>query len=121
MEGKVQKESARIKAAFSLALSEMRYGRGCQESNPVFVELQEAGMELRAGTEKHFHFEWNIRDVDECHIYITNKLNDVSDGQFRFTFFSSSSALPRSMLTLIAFRMTGLNMTLLQKTGDFFV
>lgn len=75
MEGKVQAESARIKAAFSLAISEMRYGRGCQESNPVFVELQEAGMELRAGTEKHFHFEWNIRDVDECHIYITNKLN----------------------------------------------
>ena len=31
--------------------------------------------EFKADLEKDFHFEWNIVDVDESHIYVTNKTN----------------------------------------------
>ena len=34
-----------------------------------------AGKELEADSEKFFHFEWNIVDIDESHIYVTNKSN----------------------------------------------
>lgn len=68
-------ERRRIRTDFSLAIGEMWYGGGRRESDPVFAELKKAGKELEADIEKVFHFEWNIVDVDESHIYVTNKTN----------------------------------------------
>lgn len=75
MDKRNQEEIQRIKTDFSLALGEIRSGCSCQESDPVFAELQEAEKELKAGTEKGFRFEWKIVDIDESHIYVTNKAN----------------------------------------------
>lgn len=65
----------RVKTDFSVAISEMWYGWGWRENDPVFAELQDAYKELDACTERNFHIEWNIVDIDESHIYITNKNN----------------------------------------------
>ena len=68
-------ERRRVKTDFSLAIAELWHGQGFRESNPVYKDLQEAGKELEADSEKFFHFEWNIVDIDESHIYVTNKSN----------------------------------------------
>lgn len=68
----------RIKSDFSLAYGDLCLTHGQQECNPinpVLVELHEAGEELAASIENIYHFEWNIVDVDECHIYLGNKAN----------------------------------------------
>ena len=64
-------ERRRVKTDFSLAIAELWHGQGFRESNPVYKDLQEAGKELEADSEKFFHFEWNIVDIDESHIYVT--------------------------------------------------
>lgn len=38
-------------------------------------ELRRAGEELEADIEKDYYFDWNIVDVDESHIHVTNKTN----------------------------------------------
>ena len=75
MDRGTDEEKRRVKTDYSLAIGEMWFGWGYRESNPVFVELKDAERELEAGVEKSFHFEWNIVDVDECHIYVTNWTN----------------------------------------------
>lgn len=75
MDKRNQEEILRIKTDFSLALGEIRHGYSCRENDPVFAELQEADMELQTSAEKDFHFEWKIADIDESHIYISNKAN----------------------------------------------
>ena len=75
MDRGTDEERQRVKTDFSLAIGEMWYGGGRRENNPVLAELQEAEKELKADTETNFHFEWNIVDVDEAHIYVTNKKN----------------------------------------------
>lgn len=70
-----RKEEQRIKSDFSLVIGELICGRGLRDSNPVFAELKEASLELEAGKEMKFHFEWRIVDCDESHIYVTNKSN----------------------------------------------
>ncbi len=68
-------EWQRVKTDYSLAIDEMWcYGRR-KECNPVFAELLEAEKELKTEEEKHFHFEWNIVDIDESHIYVTHNDN----------------------------------------------
>lgn len=73
MDRGTDEERRRVKTDFSLAVGEMWYGGGRRESDPIFAELKRAGEELEADLEKDFHFEWNIVDVDESHIYVTNK------------------------------------------------
>lgn len=75
MDRGTDEERRRVKTDFSLAVGEMWYGGGRRESAPVFAELKRAGEELESDLEKDFHFEWNIVDVDENHIYVTNKTN----------------------------------------------
>ena len=75
MDRGTDEERRRIKVDFSLVIGEMWYGGGRRESDPLFSELKKAGEELEADIEKDFHFEWNIVDVDESHIYVTNKTN----------------------------------------------
>lgn len=75
MDRGTDEEMRRVKTDFSLAVGEMWYGEGRRESDPIFAELKRAGEELEADLEKDFHFEWNIVDVDESHIYVTNKTN----------------------------------------------
>ena len=75
MDRGTDEERRRVKTDFSLAIGEMWYGGGRTGSDPVFTELEKAGEELEADLEKDFHFEWNIVDVDESHIYVTNKTN----------------------------------------------
>ena len=75
MDKRNQEEIQRIKTDFSLALGEIRHGFNCRENDPVFAELQEADKELQTDTEIDFHFEWKIVDLDESHIYVTNKTN----------------------------------------------
>ena len=75
MDRRTDEEMRRVKTDFSLVIGEMWYGGGRRESDPLFSELKKAGEELEADIEKDFHFEWNIVDVDESHIYVTNKTN----------------------------------------------
>ena len=75
MVGETNEERRRIKNDFSLAIAELWHGQGFRESHPVYAELHEAGKELEADMEKSFLFEWNIVDIDESHIYVTNKFN----------------------------------------------
>ena len=75
MVGETNEEWRRVKTDFSLAIAELWHGQGFRESNPVYAELQEAGKELEADMEKRYNFEWNIVDIDESHIYVTNKFN----------------------------------------------
>ena len=75
MDRRTDEEMRRVKTDFSLAIGEMWYGGGRRESDPLFSELKKAGKELEEDLEKDFHFEWNIVDVDESHIYVTNKTN----------------------------------------------
>lgn len=75
MDRGTNEERRRVKTDVSLAIDEIRYGGCCREANPVFAELLEAEKELKTDTEKDFHFEWNIVDGDEAHIYVTNKKN----------------------------------------------
>ena len=75
MDRGTDEERRRVKTDFSLAIGEMWYGGGRRGSDPVFAELKKAGEELEADLEKDFHFEWNIVDVDESHIHVTNKTN----------------------------------------------
>ena len=67
-------ETNRVMEDYSIALGEIR-SYAPYRSHPVFAELQEAGRELRSGEEVNYHFEWNIVDIDESHIYVTNKTN----------------------------------------------
>ena len=75
MDRGTDEERRRVKTDFSLAVGEMWYGGGRRESDSLFAELKKAGKELEADLEKDFHFDWNIVDVDESHIYVTNKTN----------------------------------------------
>jgi hypothetical protein len=75
MDRGADEERRRVKTDFSLAIGEMWYGGGRRDSDPVFAELKKAGEEFKADLEKDFHFDWNIVDVDESHIYVTNKTN----------------------------------------------
>ena len=75
MDRGTDEERRRVKTDFSLAIGEMWYGGGRRGSDPVFAELKKAGEELEADLDKDFHFEWNIVDVDESHIHVTNKTN----------------------------------------------
>ena len=75
MDRGTDEEWRRVKTDFSLAIGEMWYGGGRRESDSLFAELKKAGKELEADLEKDFHFDWNIVDVDESHIYVTNKTN----------------------------------------------
>ena len=75
MDRGTDEERRRVKTDFSLVIGEMWYGGGRRGSDTVFAELKKAGEELEADLEKDFHFEWNIVDVDESHIYVTNKTN----------------------------------------------
>ena len=75
MDRGTDEERRRIKVDFSLVIGEMWYGGGSRESDPLFAELKKAGQELEEDLEKDFHFEWNIVDVDESHIYVSNKTN----------------------------------------------
>ena len=75
MDRGTDEERRRVKTDFSLAIGEMWYGGGRRESDSLFAELKKAGKELEADLEKDFHFDWNIVDVDESHIYVTNKTN----------------------------------------------
>lgn len=71
-------ELDRVKRDYDQAYWEKWYYHGHQEltpNNPILAELKEAGLELEAGEEKKFHFEWRIIDCDESHIYVTNKTN----------------------------------------------
>ena len=77
MDRGTDEERRRVKTDFSLAIGEMWYCGGWRESNSVFAELQEAEKELKTDTEMNFHFEWNIIDVDEAHIYVTSKKNGL--------------------------------------------
>jgi len=67
-------EANRIMEDYSIALGEIR-SYAPHKSHPIFAELQEAGGELRSGEEINYHIEWNIVDIDESHIYVTNKAN----------------------------------------------
>ena len=67
-------EANRIMEDYSIALGEIR-SYAPHKSHPIFAELQEAGGELRSGEEINYHIEWNIVDIDESHIYVTNKTN----------------------------------------------
>jgi len=67
-------ETNRVMEDYSIALGEIR-SYAPHRSHPVFAELQEAGRELRSGEEVNYHFEWNIVDIDESHIFVTNKTN----------------------------------------------
>jgi hypothetical protein len=67
-------EANRVMEDYSIALGEIR-SYASHRSHPVFTELQEAGRELRSGEEIDYHFKWNIVNIDESHIYITNKKN----------------------------------------------
>ncbi len=67
-------ETNRVMEDFSIALGEIQ-SYVPHRSHLVFAELQEAGRELRSGEEVNYHFEWNIVDIDESHIYVTNKKN----------------------------------------------
>lgn len=60
----------RIEEDFSLALRDLNC-RGLAK-HPVLQDLSEAEKELLHGVEINFHFDWNIVDIDESHIYITN-------------------------------------------------
>lgn len=40
--------------------------------HPVLQVFYDAEKELVHGVEKNFHIEWNIVDIDESHIYVTN-------------------------------------------------
>lgn len=60
----------RIEEDFSLALGDLNC-RGLAK-HPVFQELSDAEKELVHGVEINFHFDWNIVDTDESHIYVTN-------------------------------------------------
>ena len=75
MDRGTDEEWRRVKTDFSLAIGEMWYGGGRRESDSLFAELKKAGKELEADLEKDFHFDWNIVDVDESHIYVSNKTN----------------------------------------------
>ena len=75
MDRGTDEERRRVKTDFSLAIGEMWYGGGRRESDSLFAELKKAGKELEEDLEKDFHFEWNIVDVDESHIHVTNKTN----------------------------------------------
>lgn len=68
-------EANRIMEDYSIALGEIR-SYAPHRSHPVFTELQDAGGELRSGEEINYHIEWNIVDIDESHIYVTNKKNE---------------------------------------------
>lgn len=67
-------EANRVMEDYSIALGEIR-SYASHRSHPVFAELQEAGRELRSGEEINYHFEWNIVNIDESPIYVTNKKN----------------------------------------------
>lgn len=67
-------ETNRVMEDYSIALGEIR-SYAPHSRHPVFAELQEAGRELRSGEKVNYHFEWNIVDIDESHIYVTNKTN----------------------------------------------
>ena len=75
MDRGTDEEWRRVKTDFSLAIGEMWFGGGRRESDSLFAELKKAGKELEADLEKDFHLDWNIVDVDESHIYVTNKTN----------------------------------------------
>lgn len=75
MDRGIDEERRRVKTDYSLAIGEMWYSSGRRDGNPMFAKLLKAEKELEADTEKNFHFEWNIVDVDEAHIYVTNKKN----------------------------------------------
>jgi len=63
----------RISSDLDWALGDMRcYGH---RDDPVYAEIKEASIEFRRGEEKMYHIEWNIVDIDESHIYVTNKTN----------------------------------------------
>jgi inorganic pyrophosphatase len=68
-------EANRVLEDYSIALGEIQ-SYSPHRNHPVFAELQEAGRELRSGEEINYHIEWNIVDIDESHIYVTNKKNE---------------------------------------------
>lgn len=61
----------RIKKDFSLALGNLKW-TCLLKNHPVYHELYEANNELVNGIERVFHIEWEIVDIDESHIYVTN-------------------------------------------------
>lgn len=75
MDRGTNEERRRVKSDFSLAIDEIRYSGGRRDGNSMFAELLEAEKELKADTEKNFHFKWHIVDGDEAHIYVTNMKN----------------------------------------------
>lgn len=60
----------RIEEDFSLALGDLNC-RGLAK-HPVFQELSDAEKELVHGVEMSYHIDWNIVDIDDSHIYVTN-------------------------------------------------
>lgn len=60
----------RIEKDFSLALRDLNC-RGLAK-HPLFQELSDAEKELLHGVEMNYHIDWNIVDIDESHIYVTN-------------------------------------------------
>lgn len=99
MDRGTDEERQRVKTDFSLAIGEMWYGGGRRENNPVLAELQEAEKELKADTEMNFHFEWNIVDVDESHIYVTNKKMAID------TIFPLSTLQHSMLMSIVSMKM----------------
>lgn len=71
---KMREIAQRIRQDFSLALAELEF-RSSLKEHPIYRELHEAEKELEDGIEKDFRIEWIIVDIDESHIYVTNRRN----------------------------------------------